>query len=157
MEPLSRVASCAATDRLTISSWRRVSEEARHHPWQLVPYGQLQNAYLTVAIGFRGTDRILIPAMPRRRKQSNQPRPEDLQQTTKPENIPVTPQFHIDCTHLKQLDDLCETYQLKMAGSDLIRLGCKTCNEHEICPSMLMDEITGLCSADLKLSHEKSV
>ena len=44
------------------------------------------------------------------------------------------------CTHLKQLYDLCETHQLKMAGSDLIRIVCKTCNEHEVCPSMLMDE-----------------
>ena len=44
------------------------------------------------------------------------------------------------CTHLKQLYELCETHQLKMAGSDLIRIVCKTCNEHEICPSMLMDE-----------------
>lgn len=44
------------------------------------------------------------------------------------------------CTHLKQLYDLCETHQLKMAGADLIRLVCKTCDEHEICPSMLMDE-----------------
>ena len=44
------------------------------------------------------------------------------------------------CTHLKQLYDLCETHQLKMARSDLIRIVCKTCNEHEVCPSMLMDE-----------------
>ena len=30
------------------------------------------------------------------------------------------------CTHLKQLYDLCETHQLKMAGSDLIRIVCNT-------------------------------
>jgi len=46
------------------------------------------------------------------------------------------------CTHLKQLYDLCETHQLKMAGSDMIRIVCKTCNEHEICPSMRMHEYT---------------
>ena len=48
------------------------------------------------------------------------------------------------CTHLKQLYDLCETHQLKIAGSDLIRIVCKTCNEHEVCPSMMMDEYDAL-------------
>jgi len=44
------------------------------------------------------------------------------------------------CHHLKELYELCETHHLRMAGSDLIRIVCKTCNEHEVCPSMLMDE-----------------
>lgn len=44
------------------------------------------------------------------------------------------------CNHLKELYELCETHQLKLSGSDLIRIVCKTCDEHESCPSMLMDE-----------------
>ena len=44
------------------------------------------------------------------------------------------------CHHLKELYELCETHQLRIAGSDLIRIVCKTCDQHEVCPSMLMDE-----------------
>ena len=44
------------------------------------------------------------------------------------------------CNHLKELYELCESHQLRLGGSDLIRIVCKTCNEHEVCPSMLMDE-----------------
>ena len=44
------------------------------------------------------------------------------------------------CNHLRELYQLCESHQLRIGGSDLIRLVCKTCNEHEVCPSMLMDE-----------------
>lgn len=59
---------------------------------------QLQNAYLPVVIGIRGTDGILIPTLSGSREQSNQPRPADLQQTTTPENRPLPPQIHIDVT-----------------------------------------------------------
>ena len=44
------------------------------------------------------------------------------------------------CTHLKELFELCETHQLKIAGPDLIRIVCKQCDKHEVCPSMLMEE-----------------
>lgn len=44
------------------------------------------------------------------------------------------------CNHLKELYQLCEEHQLKIAGAELIRIVCKTCNEHEVCPSMMMDE-----------------
>jgi hypothetical protein len=44
------------------------------------------------------------------------------------------------CNHLKELFELCETHQLKIAGPDLIRIVCKQCDKHEVCPSMLMDE-----------------
>lgn len=44
------------------------------------------------------------------------------------------------CNHLRELYELCESHQLRLGGSDLIRIICKTCNEHEVCPSMLMDE-----------------
>jgi hypothetical protein len=44
------------------------------------------------------------------------------------------------CNHLKELYELCESHNLRMGGADMIRIVCKTCNEHEVCPSMLMDE-----------------
>ncbi len=44
------------------------------------------------------------------------------------------------CNHLKELFELCETHQLKIAGPDLVRIVCKQCDQHEVCPSMLMDE-----------------
>ena len=44
------------------------------------------------------------------------------------------------CNHLKELFELCETHQLKIAGPDLVRIVCKQCDKHEVCPSMLMDE-----------------
>jgi len=44
------------------------------------------------------------------------------------------------CTHLRALYELCETNQLRLGGSDLIRIVCKQCNQEETCPSVLMDE-----------------
>ncbi len=44
------------------------------------------------------------------------------------------------CTHLKELYQLCETNQLRIASSDLVRVTCKQCGEVETCPSVLMDE-----------------
>ena len=44
------------------------------------------------------------------------------------------------CTHLKELYQLCEKNQLKIAGSDLIHIICKQCEQEETCPSTLMDE-----------------
>lgn len=43
------------------------------------------------------------------------------------------------CTHLKELYQLCESNQLRLGGSDLIRIVCRQCNQEETCPSMLMD------------------
>lgn len=44
------------------------------------------------------------------------------------------------CTHLRQLYQLCEDNQLRLASSDLIRIVCRQCEETETCPSMLVDE-----------------
>jgi hypothetical protein len=44
------------------------------------------------------------------------------------------------CSHLRELYELCETNQLRLGGSDLIRIVCKQCNLEETCPSVLMDE-----------------
>lgn len=44
------------------------------------------------------------------------------------------------CNHLKELYQLCETNQLRLAGPDLIRIVCRQCDQEETCPSVLMDE-----------------
>ena len=44
------------------------------------------------------------------------------------------------CVHLQQLYKLCQEQDLKLGGPDLIRLVCRQCGEHEVCPSTLMDE-----------------
>jgi len=47
---------------------------------------------------------------------------------------------NMTCVHLKQLYDLCIKEDLKIGGTDLIRIVCKQCGEQDVCPSMLMDE-----------------
>jgi hypothetical protein len=44
------------------------------------------------------------------------------------------------CIHLQQLYKLCLEHDLKLSGSDLVRIVCRQCGEQEICPSTLMDE-----------------
>lgn len=44
------------------------------------------------------------------------------------------------CIHLQQLYKLCQAQNLKLGGSDLIRVVCQQCGEQEVCPSTLMDE-----------------
>ena len=44
------------------------------------------------------------------------------------------------CVHLQQLYKLCHQYDLKLGGSDLIRLVCNQCGEQEVCPATLTDE-----------------
>ena len=44
------------------------------------------------------------------------------------------------CTHLRELYDLCEQHQIRLGGTDLIRIVCKQCEQGETCPSTLMDE-----------------
>ncbi len=44
------------------------------------------------------------------------------------------------CTHLKELYQLCEKNHLRIAGSDLIHIICKQCEQEETCPSTLMDQ-----------------
>ena len=51
------------------------------------------------------------------------------------------------CVHLQQLYKLCHEHDLKLSGSDLIRVVCHQCGEQEVCPSMLIDEY------DAKLSQ----
>ena len=44
------------------------------------------------------------------------------------------------CTHLRELYDLCEKHEIRLGGTDLIRIVCKQCEQDETCPSTLMDE-----------------
>ncbi len=44
------------------------------------------------------------------------------------------------CVHLKKLYDLCMEEDLKIGGSDLVRIVCKQCGEQDVCPSVLMEE-----------------
>jgi hypothetical protein len=44
------------------------------------------------------------------------------------------------CKHLKELYDVCQTNNLKLSSTDLIRIVCPQCGEEEVCPSMLAEE-----------------
>ena len=44
------------------------------------------------------------------------------------------------CIHLRQLYQLCQTNDLKISSSDVVRIACRQCEEVETCPSMLADE-----------------
>ena len=44
------------------------------------------------------------------------------------------------CIHLQHLFKLCQEHDLKLSGSDLIRVVCRQCGEQEVCPSMSLDE-----------------
>lgn len=44
------------------------------------------------------------------------------------------------CVHLQQLFRLCQVHDIKLSGSDLVRVVCRQCGEQEVCPSALLDE-----------------
>jgi hypothetical protein len=44
------------------------------------------------------------------------------------------------CVHLRQLYKLCQEHDLKLGGSDLVRVVCNQCGVQEVCPSTLTDE-----------------
>jgi hypothetical protein len=46
----------------------------------------------------------------------------------------------VTCIHLQKLYKLCQEQDLKLGGSDLIRVVCRQCGQQEVCPSTLMDE-----------------
>jgi len=53
------------------------------------------------------------------------------------------------CTHLRELYELCEQHQIRLGGTDLIRIVCKQCEQDETCPSTLMDEYDAHHSEEL--------
>jgi hypothetical protein len=46
----------------------------------------------------------------------------------------------MSCAHLKELFDLCIEQQIKIGGSDLVRIVCKQCGKEEVCPTLLLEE-----------------
>jgi len=46
------------------------------------------------------------------------------------------------CNHIKELYQLVDQYDMKLASSDPIRILCPLCNKEETCPDRLMDEIS---------------
>lgn len=44
------------------------------------------------------------------------------------------------CKHLKELYEICQTHQLKLSSTDLIRIVCPQCGVEEVCPSVLAEE-----------------
>ena len=58
------------------------------------------------------------------------------------------------CVHLQQLYKLCQEHDLKLGGSELVRLVCRQCGEQEVCPSMLMDEYDARPSQPVNHRHK---
>jgi hypothetical protein len=44
------------------------------------------------------------------------------------------------CRHLRELYAICNTHNLKLSSSDLIRIVCPSCGVTEVCPSLLCEE-----------------
>jgi hypothetical protein len=44
------------------------------------------------------------------------------------------------CKHLKELYDFCQTHNLKLSSTDLIRIVCPQCGVEDVCPSVLAEE-----------------
>ena len=51
-----------------------------------------------------------------------------------PENLPMP------CQHLRELYEICNTHNLKLSSSDLIRIVCPACGVAEACPSVLFED-----------------
>lgn len=44
------------------------------------------------------------------------------------------------CKHLKELYEICQSHNLRLSSSDLIRIVCPQCGIEEVCPSVLQEE-----------------
>ncbi len=61
------------------------------------------------------------------------------------------------CHHLKELFDICQSHNLRLSSTDLIRIVCPSCGVEEVCPSVLCDEYEtrhGAATADEETSAE---
>lgn len=47
------------------------------------------------------------------------------------------------CVHLKELFKVCQTHDLKLTSTDLVRIVCPQCNLVEVCPSVYCLEYDG--------------
>ena len=55
------------------------------------------------------------------------------------------------CVHLRELYELCEKHDLRIASPDAIRIVCRQCEEQDVCPSSLTDG-----EQVLELQHDDS-
>ncbi|WP_161604444.1 hypothetical protein [Roseiconus nitratireducens] len=46
---------------------------------------------------------------------------------------------NMPCDHLKELYQLCEEHDLKIASTDMVRIVCRQCGEQDVCPTALTD------------------
>ncbi len=46
----------------------------------------------------------------------------------------------MSCAHLKKLFDMCLQEDIKIGGTDLVRIVCNQCGAEEVCPTMLMEQ-----------------
>ena len=52
------------------------------------------------------------------------------------------------CVHLRKLYQLCQEEDLRLGGSDLIRIVCQQCGVQDECPSLLLDEFESKLSSE---------
>lgn len=41
----------------------------------------------------------------------------------------------MSCVHLKEINRVCNDHGVHVSQSDLVRIVCKECGDHEVCPS----------------------
>ena len=63
------------------------------------------------------------------------------------------------CVHLQKLYDLCQRHELRiqLSGSDLMRIVCRECGAHDVCPSVMTEEFDAREATEIvddKPSHE---
>ena len=48
----------------------------------------------------------------------------------------------MSCVHLRKLYQLCQQHgvQFQLSSTDLIRIVCRECDAHDVCPSALTEE-----------------
>jgi len=62
----------------------------------------------------------------------------------------------MSCAHLKELFDMCMKQQIKIGGSDLVRIVCKQCGKEEVCPTMLLEEYEAQHPEEMEEDEEQT-
>jgi len=50
----------------------------------------------------------------------------------------------MSCAHLKKLFDMCRQEDIKIGGTDVVRIVCNQCGAEEVCPTMMMEQYEAL-------------
>jgi hypothetical protein len=58
----------------------------------------------------------------------------------KPSSLAQAARKTMPCKHLKELFEMCQSHNLRLSSSDLIRIVCPQCGVEEACPSVLCEE-----------------